>query len=263
MTSTTIDIGIIVFLLVMIIIGYMRGFVLRLYSLVSLIVSILGAYIISDPVSKMIIIYKLDDFLSTVGEFINRMIIFFVLFVIIKLLLMALGFLLRPFIKDVLYKVNIIEKADHVLGVFVGLIEGFIYVYFILILVVSPLVGGGKDAVDNSFLGNQIVKLIPNVYSQLSATTDLSSISINTADTGDTLYSVATTLNKAYDAGLISNEQLNSMAGNYIQYLDDVDSINLTSSQREEVVKLVNKLDNTKYNHEDILKKIKVSETDE
>ena len=86
LNSMAIDTVIVFILLLMLIFGYFKGFVYRVYDLMATVVSLLAALYASSPLSAIYQIYKVEGIGEIVGKTINRFIIFIILFIALRIL---------------------------------------------------------------------------------------------------------------------------------------------------------------------------------
>ena len=96
------DVIILFYVMIMLILGYKKGFIVRLYDFVSTILAALIAYEISYPVSQVWIIYQLDPPLEVLSQNVNQFFIFVIIFVIFKVACKILGIFLKPLLKKIL-----------------------------------------------------------------------------------------------------------------------------------------------------------------
>ena len=127
--SIFIDIIIVFVLVLMLIFGYIKGFVYRAYDLLATIISLLIALYASSPLSNIYTVYKVEGLGEMIGETVNRFIIFIILFIVLKMILLLLGKVVKPLLKNIIYTFSIFEQLDRLLGIVVSLIGGIINIY--------------------------------------------------------------------------------------------------------------------------------------
>ena len=79
-----IDIIFVIFLVLMAIFGYIKGFVTRLYDFVGTIIVLFLSYFLAKPLSSLISIYSYDAtdvFASMVGQMINQILVFIIIII--------------------------------------------------------------------------------------------------------------------------------------------------------------------------------------
>ena len=252
LNSMAIDTVIVFILLLMLIFGYFKGFVYRVYDLMATVVSLLAALYASSPLSAIYQIYKVEGIGEIVGKTINRFIIFIILFIALKVILLIIGKFIKPILKNIIYTISIFEHLDHLLGALVSLIEGTIIIYLALIFVITPIIPGGKENVEKTVVASKILELVPSVIND--------GINYDSFDARN-VAALAASLNSAYKHGLINQEDLESAL---IKYYDEIDRVNepisLNQDQYNEVVDVLSKLDSAKFDQTKILNKIIVSE---
>ena len=278
LNSMAIDTVIVFILLLMLIFGYFKGFVYRVYDLMATVVSLLAALYASSPLSALYAssplsaiyqIYKVEGIGEIVGKTINRFIIFIILFIALKVILLIIGKFIKPILKNIIYTISIFEHLDHLLGALVSLIEGTIIIYLALIFVITPIIPGGKENVEKTVVASKILELVPSVTEEMKALSDGFDVFTNIINDGinydsfdaRNVAALAASLNSAYKHGLINQEDLESAL---IKYYDEIDRVNepisLNQDQYNEVVDVLSKLDSAKFDQTKILNKIIVSE---
>ena len=272
LNSMAIDTVIVFILLLMLIFGYFKGFVYRVYDLMATVVSLLAALYASSPLSAIYQIYKVEGIGEIVGKTINRFIIFIILFIALKVILLIIGKFIKPILKNIIYTISIFEHLDHLLGALVSLIEGTIIIYLALIFVITPIIPGGKENVEKTVVASKILELVPSVTEEMKALSDGFDVFTNIINDGinydsfdaRNVAALAASLNSAYKHGLINQEDLESAL---IKYYDEIDRVNepisLNQDQYNEVVDVLSKLDSAKFDQTKILNKIIVSEYNE
>lgn len=184
-----IDIFIIVIALIFMIIGFYRGILGTAFSLVQYVAVIYFAVLLTPVFSQFLInIFKLDivilDFVySNPGVFENIVslleedvvnnIVFRVINVISIILLFILLKLLFSIVFSILNKITklpILNEVNKLGGVIVGLAEGVVIAYLLMIVInwlpISMLEPIKKD-LPNSKLGNVINSFVPNITDEI------------------------------------------------------------------------------------------------
>ena len=83
--SLVIDIIVAFILLIMLILGYIKGFVYRGYDLIATIISLVVSLYISSPLSNLFKIYQVEGVGAIIGDVVNRFIVFLIIFACLKL----------------------------------------------------------------------------------------------------------------------------------------------------------------------------------
>ena len=105
MNFQMIDIIFVIFLFIMAIIGYIKGFVTRLYDFLGMIVVLCLSYFLTKPLSSILTIYQYDhqdQLASMIGELINQMIIFVILLIGLTIIKKLLGLAIKPVLKGIM-----------------------------------------------------------------------------------------------------------------------------------------------------------------
>lgn len=150
MNLGTLDIIFAVILLVAVIRCVHRGFIAELLSVAALLLGIAAAVLFARPVSRLLVRYTEIDKASIVIAFLA---VFLLVYIIIKI---SEGLFHR------LFEALHLERLDRALGLFLGLIEGFLLCGIIVfILSVQPFVDTG-NLLKESMFADFILKLLPN-----------------------------------------------------------------------------------------------------
>ena len=139
-----IDLLIIIFILIGAVVGFKRGFTSSLFNFVGVILVIIIAYFLKNPISEFLmsfcpffsfggIIKGVTVLNIAVYEIIAFILVFSLLMIGLKALLMATGIL------ETLLKFTIVlGLPSKILGAIVGLIENYIIVFFVLYILSMP-----------------------------------------------------------------------------------------------------------------------------
>lgn len=139
-----IDLLIMIFILIGAVVGFKRGFTSSLFNFVGVILVIIIAYFLKNPISEFLmsfcpffsfggIIKGVTVLNIAVYEIIAFILVFSLLMIGLKALLMATGIL------ETLLKFTIVlGLPSKILGAIVGLIENYIIVFFVLYILSMP-----------------------------------------------------------------------------------------------------------------------------
>lgn len=139
-----IDIIIGLFLIIYTFIGYLKGFIIRLYDFFSLFIAYFLTINFSFPLSKLIILYQLEGLLEPIGIKVNQLLVAVILFIVIYFLLKGIGVLLKPFLKKIVSLLKMTKLLDRLLGLILSIIEGIIIVYFVISMIFIPFINQEK-----------------------------------------------------------------------------------------------------------------------
>lgn len=139
-----IDILIILFILLGAVIGFKQGFTKSLVSFLGVIVVTILAYFLKNPVSEFLMsflpFFKFAGIIKgvtvlniAVYEIIAFLLVFSVLFIILRALLLATGIL-----ETILKFTIILGIPSKILGAVVGIIKNYVIVFFVLYLLSMP-----------------------------------------------------------------------------------------------------------------------------
>ncbi|MFV0395801.1 MAG: CvpA family protein [Coprobacillaceae bacterium] len=263
--ATILDIVFIVFTLLMLIIGYLKGFVVRLYDFLAMIVALLLSMFLSGPISELIQLYTTDGIMAIIGMFINRMFVFGILFSIFRLVFFLIGKFVKPTLKAAVSKISLIQKFDQVLGVVLSFIEVLIISYIILLISVSPIFNDGKEVVNDTVVAKQVLKIAPSLSDQVMKMTDDFRLINDIIDQGvnydygspESVSLMLSMLSGIDNFDLLPQDQIDELVGGYMDTLDQVDGqIVVDKETYETLQELVDKIDSSKIDKNKIYEKI-------
>lgn len=241
LTSSNIDILIVLFVVVFAIVGYFRGFILRLYDLAVTVVAIVGAYYVSGPVSLLFNGGASESF-EFVNLVFNRIVAFLILLAVFKIVLMLVSLLLKPILKKVA-DLPLISGINKLMGVFISAIEALVIVY---VLLLSFGMTQPNLDISQTTIAKGIMAIAPDYSNQVSdyiASLDLLDKAQDyTSDgiDGNSVYYVAVALNTAYEHEYITQETFNLKAYNYFSQVANIEgTVKLDANQVAEVEKLL------------------------
>ena len=243
-----IDIIIALIILLMVIFGYIKGFVYSAYRLASTVVSLIVALYLSSYLAVIFKIYEVQGIGQGIGEMINRFLIFII-----------------PLLKGIIDTIGLLRKLDGLLGSIFNLVESLILIYLALVFIITPIVPGGKEAVENTIIANKILELVPTLSEEVKKLSDGNNVIDQIINDGlnndsfdsDSMNSIITSLTTAYDWGLIDQEYL---ADILYRYYDQVQTpIAVNSEQYNQTVELLNKLNMVEFDQSRVLNKVVVS----
>lgn len=139
-----IDILIISFILIGAVVGFKRGFTTSLVNFIGVILVVIIAYFLKNPVSEFLMsfcpFFKFGGIIKgvtvlniAVYEIIAFILVFSILMIALKALLMATGIL-----ETILKFTIVLGIPSKILGAVVGLIENYIIIFFVLYILSMP-----------------------------------------------------------------------------------------------------------------------------
>lgn len=149
-----INIGVILFLVISIVLGYKRGFLWQVIKTIGILAVILLSWILAPGFSDLIKVFpkKFAPFQDTplADIFYDKInvLVWFVIIVLVGVIIIAI---IKPVFKVIL-EFPIIKQFDSLLGAFFALIPTFIVIILITFLLNTAIFTNGKDIVDNSIL---------------------------------------------------------------------------------------------------------------
>lgn len=253
------DIIIVCFVMIMMFLGYKKGFVVRLYDFGTTLLSLLIAYVVYVPLGKTWIIYSLQPPLQDIGQTVNQFFVFIVVFAVFKLACKILGIFIKPVIKKMFSILKTTKLLDSLLGLFFSMLESLLLIYIALVIVVSPLLNGGQDIISQSIIGHMITETVP-FYSQellkMELIHDLTDIDLDTKDTSCVTL-VTEILYQLDENEWIDDETLTAFMFHYYQ---DIDNVSLNQKTYDMIKDMCQK---NNLDSQDILKGIEVNDEDE
>lgn len=253
------DTIILFFVMIMIILGYKKGFVVRLYDFVSTLFVIFIAYTVSQPLSQGWIIYSIEPPLQEIGKTVNRFFVFVIIFIIFKLAFKILGIFIKPMIKKVFSILKITQFFDHFLGIILSFLESLLFVYLALAIIISPVLSGGKEMIQHSILANSITRIVP-LYTEEMMKVDLiqefTQLDLDTKDT--TCVTIVTDVLFQLDKSKWIDEK--TLETFMINYYQDLNQVSLKQETYDKISELCQK---NNIESQEILKGIIVSDEDE
>lgn len=218
------DVIILFYVMIMLILGYKKGFIVRLYDFLSTVLAALIAYEISYPVSQTWVIYQLEPPLEILAQNVNQFFMFVIIFVLFKLACKILGIFIKPFIQKVFSLLKITKLLDHLLGIVLSFLESLVMIYIILALIISPLFSGGKEMVQNSIIAQTISQSLPQYASEImnfEIIKDFHNIDLSQKDTACVTL-VTEILYKLDNDDMIDEQSLKTFIESYYENIDDV-----------------------------------------
>ncbi len=245
LTNSNIDLIIIGFIVVFAIVGYFRGFILRVYDLFITVLTIAIAYYLSGPISLMFTAPMAESFLF-MSMLMNRIIAFLLLLGIVRIVLAFVSILIRPMLKKV-SKLPIVSGLNSFLGVIISVFESLLIVYVLLVAFVATQT---DVEIENTTVAKTIVSLAPDYASQVTNYIEslnlLDNIESYASDGVDknSIYYTALALNTALDHDFISQELFEDKAVPYLLQVSKMDgTVEMNEAEYNEVEKLLDRLD--------------------
>lgn len=264
MNSTIIDIIFIVFFVFMAILGYIRGFITRLYDFVSLIIVILLSYWLAKPFSSAFQIYQYnqaDVIASTIGQTVNQIMVFCIIFMILFIIKKIIGFILKPTLKGLLHKFSMTATVDSILGLLLSVVESIVLSYIVVLLLMTPIYPKGQEMIDETILAKRVLNVVPSLTQEVQDLNleyqNLNGIDFQSPESIENLTKFMLVLEKM---GIIDEEQFMNIFDDHIN--ETLQKKNITLSL-EEKQKIQDFLQNSSYNQKEIkkiLKNINVSD---
>ena len=153
-TMMLINIGIILFMILLVWSGYRHGFLMKLVSILGFVVVGIAAWWLSEPIAKLLAIFPRDSIPlkgtiieSFLYENMNRLMIFVILFIVLNLAIL----LLKPILK-VISDIPVVSLVNKIAGAILGGIQGILILFLVTLVLRLPMISNGAGIVKNSLL---------------------------------------------------------------------------------------------------------------
>ena len=153
-TVLMINIGVILFLVLLTWSGYKQGFLMKLLSILGFFVVGILAWWLSSPLAKFIGLYPIDQLslqdnviTDIVYNKLNRFVVFIVLFVVLNVVILCL----KPIVKA-LSSIPVVSTINKVFGSILGLIQAVLLLFVVTMVMRLPFFANGTALVEQSFL---------------------------------------------------------------------------------------------------------------
>lgn len=211
MNPSTIDIIFLGFILLMIIFGYLKGFVTRLYDFITTILILYISYFFAEPLNTIIKIYdynQQDPITAMAGDIINQIIVFVILFIGLFIAKKIIDLFIKPLLKAIIDKFSLTKFTDRLLGVGLSFVEAILISYISVLIVMSPVFPEGKELINQTVIAKEVVRIMPAFTSEVQQLSNgLAELSQSHSSTENIVKVMLT----AYDMGLIDDEQVNNL----------------------------------------------------
>lgn len=187
-----VNVFILVFVGLSMYIGYKRGFLYQIFTLLAILTAIFISWFFAPVVSNLYHIYPENwspfaytQFADIFYQKLNTLSWYILLFLIVMILCM----LLKPVARSV-QKLPVIGFVNQILGMFFGLIPSIVLIMFATYFLSTPLVKNGKDIIEQTWLlpirnaTTNVVSLMKEPYQMNEAIQKITSdpISLNQED---------------------------------------------------------------------------------
>lgn len=143
-------------IIVLMIVGFVRGFMMSLIDLLGTFVILLVAYFVSPLLASTFTIAPHISFDVGVEALnviiidrINQLFWFVIVFVVGSLIILFM----KPVVK-VVGQLPVIKQVNSILGLVLGLIKGYIIALIAIFVLSTPLINNGRIVIDNTWLGS-------------------------------------------------------------------------------------------------------------
>lgn len=242
LNSIIIDIIFIAFLAIMSFFGYKKGFITRLYDVLTIILVLFLSFVLANPLSHIISIfpYNKDDLIANVvGSTINLVIVFIVIFIVLFIIKKIIGVFVKPTLKSIMNKFSMTSFVDKTLGIVLSLIEAIFIAYIILVFVFIPFYDNQAKLVNQTIFAKQVVQLVPEVTEDVMQFADAFNQVRNHETSSYSLQSLTQLLIMAQDFHLLSDEQLQTIVKENLAQELKKEKISLSLEEKQQIEDLL------------------------
>lgn len=151
---TWINIVCLLFLLICILIGVKRGFLLQLVNLIGMITSFVLAWIFAPVLADKIRLFPSSmidfgyDFINDlIYPYVNQIAWFLIIVILIKIVIMVL----KPIIK-MLQKLPLLKQCNELFGGIIGGFNGLLWIMVVSMVLRLPFFTNGSQVIDETFI---------------------------------------------------------------------------------------------------------------
>jgi uncharacterized membrane protein required for colicin V production len=167
------NIAIIVFVVLMLLYGYFKGFLLQIFSILLFIAITFVSWMIAPALAKAIPLMQANEqfnIIPIIGPLFQQSINTIFWFIIIVVGLMILSLFFKPVLKGI-GKIPIIKTVNRILGLLLAGLKAAVVLVLLTLLLNSGLFTNGKALVSQSYLG-QLMPITQSMVDGLSAKFD-------------------------------------------------------------------------------------------
>lgn len=155
------DLAVIAIFLLFVIIGYINGLLYQLVTFAFNVLSAFAAYFLAPIFRTRFMLLKMEGVYSIFDPFINDVLYFVIIFIILKIICLFL----KPLLKGV-SKIPLIGLINKAGGAIVGAINGILIILLLGVLLNTPLIGNGAEVKNNTLFkyGKPITDFVVKEY---------------------------------------------------------------------------------------------------
>ncbi len=246
------DIICLIFIIVMAIYGYIKGFVTRLYDLIGTILVIFLSRMLCGTLSSTYTLYHYDTsnaFSVMVGQMINQIIIFVLLFIGLSIIKKLIGMVIKPLLLGITHFFSLTALLDRLLGMIMSIAESVILIYLVLLFVMLPF---NSSLINDSKLANYLLDVVPEISESFMNIGEC----INNEDVTDQI--ILNVMMSAYDYDFIDEDSFMSVLNEEI--VNSQQDLTLTNEQYEKLNNILNELSYSQSDIDNILKNINIGD---
>ncbi len=172
-----VNVSILIFILLMLVWGYFKGFLLQIFSILIFIAVVFVSWMIAPALAKVLPLMQANEqfnIIPIIGPMFQLSINTILWFIIIVFGLMVLSFFFKPVLKGI-GKLPILKPVNRILGLGLAGLKAFVILIVVTLILNSGLFTNGKAMVDQSLL-NQVQPLSLVVVEAVSAKFDPSGV---------------------------------------------------------------------------------------
>ncbi len=150
----TVNIALLVFIVLMLLYGYFKGFLLQVFNMVMFIAVCFVSWMIAPMMAKTIPLMRSNEqfnVIPIIGPIFQQTINTILWFILIVAVLMIISLFFKPVIKGI-GKLPIIKTVNHILGLLLGGLKAFIILVLAMLILEAGWITNGRDFVNGSYL---------------------------------------------------------------------------------------------------------------
>lgn len=260
MNPMIVDIVFVFFIIFMAILGYIKGFITRLYDVVTTIFVVFLSLWLSQPLSSVIKIYEThsnDPISLLLTPIINSCLVYVCVFVVLFVIKKIIGFVIKPALNKLFELFHMTEFLNHWLGVFLSMIESIIISYILILFLFIPIYPQGRTIIDSTIVTKNVLKVVPSVSYVITDATDHLDFSGSHELSKESLMKA---ILFSYEYHLMDEKQLLIIFDEHINEKLSGENIQLSLNEYQQLNELLNESHYTSREIENILSKMSVGD---
>ena len=169
-----INIGLVLWLIIAMVMGYQKGFIWEILSILGILVCIFIAWIVAPGMAEIIKVFpeSVAPFRGTsVGDLVYTRLNYITWFVIIVIVLLIVLALMKPLFKAIT-ELPVLKQVNGVLGALFSGVKTLVFFVLLVYVLSSAVISNGKDIIEGTLLryvqmgSRQTIAVISRSFSQ-------------------------------------------------------------------------------------------------